>query len=202
MSHAVLSEVFQKFPPKHKILVDIGAYGAPISNTIGLLSEGWRGILIEANPDRHEAIKKEFEGKNVEVLQLGVTDVEGEMEYHLHSEPLHNSFNPDWYPPSKIGKSIMVKTRPIANILRERNIPVDFDLLAVDTEGFDKKIVAAMFTSEYRPRVIITERTSYAVIPENKAEADAFYLANGYKFYWESGNPTYGDLIYLRADVG
>jgi len=199
MSQAVLKELFAKFPPKHKFLVDIGAYGASISNTFGLLSAGWKGILIEANPDRYPIIQKEFAGKNVEVLQLGISDSEGELDYHLHSEPLHNSFNADWYPPTKLGKSIKVRTRPIANILRERNVPFDFDLLAIDTEGLDKKILTAMFqASSYRPRVIITERTSYSAMPAVLTEANLFFAEYGYKFYWESANSTFGDLVYLR----
>lgn len=199
MSQAVLKELFSKFQPKHKFLVDIGAYGASISNTFGLLSAGWKGILIEANPDRYPIIKQEFAGKNVEVLQLGISDCEGELDYHLHTEPLHNSFNADWYPPTKTGKSIKVKTRPIANILWERNVPFDFDLLAIDTEGLDKKILSAMFLgSDYRPRVIITERTSYSAMPAVRTPADLFFAEHGYRFYWESDNSAFGDLIYVK----
>lgn len=190
----VLEGLFRRFPPTNKFLVDVGALGRMYSNTWGFLSAGWKGILIDADPDRTEVIRKEFAGLDAEVIQVGVSDATGELEFHLHSAIGHNSFLKDWYPQTKSGKSVSVRVRPLADILRERHVSCDFDLLSVDTEGMDERIMKALLSSEYRPRVIVTECTSYS-------NANDLFGSHGYSFYRMTGNPQYGNLIYVKGTV-
>jgi len=190
--HELLTELFKRFPPQNKFLVDVGALGKQFSNTWELLSQGWKGIVIDADPYRIETIRQDFAGLNAEVVHVGVSDSEGELDFHLHSAIGHNSFLSDWYPATATDQSVKVKTRPLADILKERNVQRDFDLLSVDTEGFDERIMKALLSgSEYRPRVVITECTSYA-------DAAKLFGDNGYSFYRMTGNPQYGNLIYVR----
>lgn len=50
-------------------------------------------------------------------------------------------------------------TRTLPDVLKQEGIPADFDLLSVDTEGLDYRIIKNLFEeSNYRPRVIVAER--------------------------------------------
>jgi FkbM family methyltransferase len=189
---SVILGYFQRNPPVHKFLVDVGAFGIPMSNSFALLSLEWKGLLIEADPLRFKAMQSDFAGKSVEMLQVGVSDCEDIISFHLHSELGHNSFLSDWYPPDKTGLFMPVKVRPLADILTERKIPFDFDMLSVDTEGLDYRIVSKLLKdSQYRPRMIVTESTSYT-------DADGLFIPYGYRYLTKTGNPQYGNFIYVR----
>lgn len=188
----IILRYFQEHVPTHSILVDVGALGRQLSNSWALLIRGWKGILIDADPARFETIKLEFSQQNAEVICVGVGDCECEMDFHLHSVLGHNSFLPDWYPQSATGKAIKVKVRPLADILSERQIPFNFDFLTIDTEGMDERIMKKFFAdSEYRPRMVVTECTSYA-------NAEELFGKYGYRLLTKTGNPVYGNLIYVR----
>lgn len=190
----LLDYFYRRSKPVHKILVDVGAFGKQFSNTWALLCrEGWRGVLIEADPERFEIVKKDFATKKVVILNVAAGWEDKEIDFHLHSELGHNSFIENWYPQDDTGKTIKIRTRPLADILKENGIPWDFDLLSVDTEGFDEVIMMKLFQSEYRPRVIVTECTSYA-------NADGLFGDAGYKFLTKTGNPEYGNYIYIRSE--
>lgn len=189
---SVILGYFQRNPPVHKMLVDVGAFGIEMSNSFALLSMDWKGLLIEADTLRFNIIKSEFAGKNVEVMNIGVSDCEDKLSFYHHSELGHNSFLSDWYPPDKTGLFVPVKVRPLADILVEKKVPLDFDMLSVDTEGLDYKIVSKLLKdSMYRPKMIVTESTSYA-------DADGLFVPFGYKYVTKTGNPQYGNFIYVR----
>src|SRR3990167_4152255 len=70
----IIDSVFSVVSPQNKIFVDVGAYGARSSNTYKLIEQGWRGILIEANPIQAPEIRTTFEdNKNIKVLEAFVT---------------------------------------------------------------------------------------------------------------------------------
>lgn len=188
----IILQYFQEHVPTHKILVDVGALGRMFSNSWALLTRGWHGILIDADPASYEVIKFEFSQQDVEVICVGVGDCECEMDFHLHSATGHNSFLPDWYPQTSMGQAIKQKVRPLADILAERKIPFDFDFLTIDTEGMDERIMRKFFAeSEYRPHLVVTECTSYA-------NPNQLFGEYGYRFLTKTGNPEYGNLIYAR----
>jgi FkbM family methyltransferase len=142
----ILLGIFNAHPPKHRLLVDVGAYGKEISNTWLLLKDGWRGFLIEANPERISVIQSDFMGMSVDVIHSGIGDNDEELDFHIHTCPAHNSFiGEGWWDSTATGKTIRVRVRPLADVLFERGVPYDFDLLSVDAEGMDSRIVKALF---------------------------------------------------------
>ena len=188
----VIFNYLQEHPPTNKILVDVGAFGRDMSNTFALLELGWRGLLIEANPERVKIIEKEFAGLDVEILNMAISDEEGEMPLHLHSELGHDSLDPKWYPQDKTNESIMIKTSPLEKVLKTKKIPRKFDLLSVDTEGWDERIMTHLLNeSTYRPTIIVTECTSYK-------NASALFEPHGYRLLAQTGNPEYGNLIFAK----
>lgn len=189
--YEVLEALFRKILPTNKFLVDVGCLGKMFSNTWDFLANGWKGIVIDADPQRMEVIQQDFAGLNAEIINVGVSDCEGELDFHLHSAIGHNSFLKDWYPATDTGQSVKVRVMPLVDILKERNVPHDFDLLSVDTEGMDEKIMTAFLKSEYRPRVVVTECTSYT-------DAMGLFGSCGYMYHTKTGNPEYGNLVFVR----
>lgn len=61
------------------VVVDVGARGKARSNSWDVMTTfGWRGLLIEANPNLHDAIRRDFEGLDFQLIHCAVAAYEGE----------------------------------------------------------------------------------------------------------------------------
>jgi FkbM family methyltransferase len=126
----LLDYFYRRNKPVHHILVDVGAFGKEMSNSWALLCRPeWKGVLIEPDPDRIKIVQRDFGRKKVVILNVAAGWEDKEIDFHLHSELGHNSFIENWYPQDDTGKTIKIRTRPLADILTECGIPWDFDLL-------------------------------------------------------------------------
>lgn len=190
----IIFKYFSEHPPANRRLVDVGAYGVDMSNSFALLELGWKGLLLEASPDRCEIIKRDFAGLDFTLLNVGAGSAVGRLTFYLHTVPGHNSFLPDWYPQTLTDQTIKVGVVPLKTALLENEIPPDFDLLSIDTEGMDEKIMKKLLSnSVYRPALIVTESTSYE-------DAEALYSRYGYSLLARTGTPEYGNLIFSRNE--
>lgn len=191
---SIVRDMFRRRDPATLFYVDVGAYGRVISNTYELARAGWRGLAIEANPDCIARMEAELEGLAVTIVNCGVSDESGVLPFYLHTEATHNSFIKGWYPATDTGRSIMVPVAPLAEILVKHDVSAFFDLLSIDTEGYDERIMRSLFAdSGYQPAVIVTEATSY------KDPAKLFGDA-GYELIGRTGGTNkYGNLIYKRV---
>lgn len=144
----------------HRIVVDVGARGKARSNSYDLMrSFGWRGYLFEANPRLIESIRGEFQGLDVEIIQCAVSDYTGEATFHLGINDDVSSLNAEaaagWGP---LAGEVTVPVERLGNILRDYGVPQDFDLLSIDIEGEDVKVLNDVVVAfGYRPRWIIIE---------------------------------------------
>lgn len=189
----IIEAFFDLSPPKHRFLVDVGAFDKNFSNTWALLFEGWSGILIEPNPHCAANLRAQFINLKVDILNCAAAEKTGTRDLHLHSDYGHDSLLYSWYPQDRTKATIKVQTYRLCEILAARNVPEDFDFLSIDTEGYDKIIMTDLFSfSRYRPRLIITECTSYG--------GDVTLFTNqGYSFIKKTGNPEYGNFIFARG---
>jgi FkbM family methyltransferase len=154
--YCFLREYFKSNPVNHKILVDIGAYGKYSSNSYNLLSEdGWSGILVEPCEYNFNRVVFDFQGLNVKIFNLAVSNYSGEGVLHKSfiDEGHHSLINANHMISQE---NIFVRTLP--ELLEENKICFDFGFLSVDTEGNDIIILSDMLlNSNYRPKVIISE---------------------------------------------
>jgi len=145
---------------RHRIAVDVGARGRERSNSYDLLRFcGWKGLLVEANPSLIPAIEAEFAGLDIRLVQCAVSDHEG-------AELLHIGVNDDVSSLTEVYASawgqtrgtVPVSVRRLGNLLAEHQIPTDFDLLSLDIEGEDVKVMNDLVTTtNYRPIWVIIE---------------------------------------------
>ena len=141
-------------------IVDVGAAGVDISNSIDLIaSMGWRGLLVEANPHHAEILAKEIAGLNADVVCCAVASTEGEATFYLgrnhHLSSLNQEMAESW---GDSQGEITVTKRRLHKILDEHNIPQNFAVLSLDIEGVDFEVLNDLINnSNYRPDWIIIE---------------------------------------------
>ncbi len=143
-----------------KDIVDVGANGRERSNSYDLLLLfGWRGLLIEANPLLADQIRAEFSGVNYSLVICAVSDFEGAGKLSLGVNTDISSLNPQhtqaWGP---ISGALEVPVRRLHDILDEHAIPKEFEILSLDIEGHDARVLNDLHkNSQYRPRWVILE---------------------------------------------
>jgi len=143
----------------HQIVVDVGARGRERSNSFDLLRHfGWRGLLIEANPELIEGIEREFAGLDVTILNVAVSDYSGEGTLHLGVNDDVSAITEEtaraW---GETRGQVAVRIERLGDLLRRHDIPVDFDLLSLDIEGEDIRVFNDVLGAGYRPRWVIIE---------------------------------------------
>lgn len=143
-----------------RLVVDVGARGRERSNSFDLCRQfGWTALLIEANPSIINDIEADFNGLNVSVVCNAVSDYNGEAVIYLGANLDVSSLNPkmaaSW---GALHSEVPVQVRRLPEILAERDIPLRFDVLSLDIEGEDIKVLNdLMENSPYRARWVIIE---------------------------------------------
>jgi FkbM family methyltransferase len=157
--YAKIVAFFAGREPRHRIVVDVGAKTKAGSNSFNLIRDDrWFGVLFEPTEQSFWILVEECRGLDAVVLPYAVADFDGEADLITHKNAGNNSLNPDWMPGTANGKQRCM-ARTLAGVLKASNIPTDFDVLSVDAEGMDERILRHMFEySDYRPALIIHEK--------------------------------------------
>ena len=142
------------------IVVDVGARGRDRSNSFDLMEHfGWRGLLVEANPELHGAIDRDFARCDMQLVSCAVSDFNGRSTFTLGVNDDVSSlsaFASDGWGATR--GTVEVEVRRLPDILDEFEIPLDFDLLSLDIEGEDFKVLNDLVAnSPYRPNWIVME---------------------------------------------
>lgn len=171
------------FPENYKgFYIDVGAHHPyRISNTYLLFKRGWRGINIDANPESIKLFERARpKDKNI---MAGVSEKEETLSYHMFSDPAVNTFsdkeadkwkNKNWieYLGEKKIQALPLKTIFKENINRDQKI----DVLSIDVEGFDLKVLESNDWNKFSPKVVIVEAHDF--ILENMHEHPLYLYLN------------------------
>ena len=142
------------------IVVDVGARGRERSNSFDLMRHfGWQGLLVEANPALLPSIEQDFAGCDMRLVSCAVSDYTGKATFTLGSNDdvssLDASLARGW---GDTRGEVAVVVRRLADVLKENTIPHAFDLLSLDIEGEDIKVLNDLIGhSAYRPEWVIIE---------------------------------------------
>ena len=167
------------------IVVDVGARGRERSNSFDLMKHfGWRGLLVEPNQALHHDIDRDFAECDMQLVSCAVSDYNGRAEFTLGVNDDVSSLSPSasnsW---GAARGTLDVEVRRLAEILDEFEIPLEFDLLSLDIEGEDYKVLNDLIAnSAYRPNWIVMESASgeplcRMVDPRFGKEVRRFYTA-------------------------
>lgn len=168
--------------------VDIGAHHPKrFSNTYLLYRKGWRGINIDAMPGSMSLFNK-VRPRDIN-LEIGVSDNPSVHEFHAFSEKALSTFDAKlaeekmalgW----KKDRTLRIPLSSINSILEEylpEQTPID--LLSIDIEGLDEKVLFSMDYSRYLPHVIVCEVLKSSVDNVMKSPFAAFLIGKGYSLY-------------------
>jgi FkbM family methyltransferase len=167
-------------PDWPRYLVDIGAHdGRSLSNSFPFLRLGWAGLLVEPLPEAFTLLAERYRGRDdVTCVQAACAAPEGEMPLFVGSDgplPMTSSLLP------RGGASVTVRTRTLTGLLDEFDVPRDFSLLLVDTEGSDADVLSGLDFARFRPRAIVTEDD--ATDPAGRAAKYSLLEDRGYVLY-------------------
>jgi FkbM family methyltransferase len=160
--------------------VDIGGFHPYMySNTYLFYRKGWRGIVVEPNPDNIAAFQR-ARPRDI-ILQLAISKQEGTASFSKQGacsgiDDETHVYKDDARRESKIA----VKTRPLAAVLEE-NLPKNtaIDFMSVDCEGHDRMVLESNDWSRFRPRVILCEEHQ----ARPGSPLDEYMASQGYAYY-------------------
>lgn len=159
-----LEDVYNKYfqDKKDGFLVEIGV-GHTLncsSNSSDLLDLGWRGIYIE--PIKEYCNEAEIRHKDnlsrLKIINVGASNITENKTVYLGDTLLHNNLGNSWDGQQSyewIGRSITCKN--VSEILKENNCPNQFDLLSIDVEGYELKVLNGIDFYEFFPTIVVIE---------------------------------------------
>ncbi len=146
--------------------IDIGAFHPfHYSNTAYFYKKKSRGINIEPNPDGFKKFQKE-RSRDIN-LNMGVSNIEGKLDYFFLNAATMNTFDADVAQElvEKYGFKLVKKKEALCTTLQHvlskyaNNIFPDF--LSLDVEGLDMEILNQIDYEQNYPKVICVETVGY-----------------------------------------
>lgn len=177
--------------------VQVGAFDGQANDPMHDLVRrlGWRGILVEPQPDAFERLREAYaDVDGLVFLNAAVAEERGSRTlWHIggseHDDPWWkgqvSSFDRDHLfkhirGDARLAARVVgmpVQTVTIEDVLARAPRPVD--VIQVDTEGYDAAIIAMLPLDRHRPALIRFEHKHLA--PHEHAEAVGRLVANGYR---------------------
>lgn len=176
--------------------LDIGA-NDPIkdNNTYRLYKLGAHGVLVEANSDLIENLKK-IRPKDIVINKCIDNKSTDSSKFYIMNYDGLSSANEEFIRSvcsenntAKVIKTIEIDTITFSEIV-ERYLGNTPDIVSIDIEGKELDVLKSINFTKYRPRIFIVENTPYnKLIKENKFENEIvkFMENNGYIEYAFTG---------------
>lgn len=183
------------------VFVEIGANDGEKHDHLRplIVANEWRGVLVEPVPYLFERLRANYAGvARVELENAAIAEADGALDfYHLpEAPPEERAHLPEWYDTiGSFSREIVMRHATAIEGLAERIIETQVpaltfeslcqrhgleqvDLVAIDTEGYDGRILGAFPFARYRPRLILYEH--FHLGPQERAATLEHLHANGY----------------------
>lgn len=135
------------------------------SNSTDLINLGWSGIFIEPVYEYCEELKITHSKSldRIKIKNVAASDEDSKMYLGLGDELTgHQTFSSKY---NWIGREI--ETKKTSDILKLENCPNEFDILSIDVEGHEIKVLKGINFSEHSAKILIVETN---VISESEIE--------------------------------
>jgi FkbM family methyltransferase len=170
-------------------LVDVGAAdGYWNSNSCILLQRpGWRGVLIEPEPEQFKALAAMYEGRDgVICVECAIGPREGVQTLHCGGQV--STFKEANKESAEVNHGIKyttaeVRVRNLTKLLDELGIQGEIDFMSIDVEGMNFEVWKTLDKNRYSPKLVCIEGKKYRMY--------------GYKQLCVLG----GNTFYLREDL-
>jgi FkbM family methyltransferase len=188
---AHLEDIYDKCIPKNSELffVDVGAYdGYTFSNTYGLSKSGWRGLLIEPDPESMNACRWLYrDDPSVKFLEACIGASYGEKTlYRQGPNSTISTRTIETIPGYTANNKIIRKIYPLNMALLSNEVPKGFALLSIDVEGAEMDVLSEFSWKLWKPKMIIIE-INVNGINLVKEPIEAWFSKTPYKLYQSDG---------------
>jgi FkbM family methyltransferase len=192
-----LSEIFPKITHPDFFFVQVGANDGITCDPLYefIQKYNWKGLFIEPGDVAFDKLTKLYEGEEGYLFEhCVISDVTGKITFHEHKR------NGRWSgvnPPrnKKRCNALEKNSYALKDILSKHDIK-EFDLLQIDAEGLDDKIVKQVETLEFKPKIINFEFSHMS--REKKKDLMEFLKSIGYSRMHRSDKR---DIICIRDNV-
>lgn len=175
--------------------VEIGAYdGHDYSNTYGLACIGWTGVYVEAVAKYMDRCKGWHEDHpNITCIESAVGNDRKMKTIYKSSDGLYTLSEQaaQTYKAIPVGS---VKTCTLDDILFSTNSPTHFDLLVIDTEGYEPQVLEGFSLDSWLPKMVIIEAHEFSDNPAQAVNApliNKYFHHNYLRIYADSINNIY-----------
>jgi FkbM family methyltransferase len=161
--------------------VDVGANDPRMASQSWRLEQaGWRGVLIEPQPDLARRLRQEREAM---VFDVACSSPENSgKSSSLHVAGLHTSLNPNFFiTDMRRDRIIAVPIRTLDDILIEARAPTPVDFVSIDVESHEIEVLKGFDLDRWRPRLLLIED-----IVMNR-RLHRYLQARGYKWVRRTG---------------
>ncbi len=153
--------------------VEVGANdGIRDSNTALLEQDGWKGLLIEANPELIPLISQYRPNSIVIHSAVVAPDKIGSIDFHqvvggpTNLDGLSTTIGSDTllsriYSYGGEVQVVKVPATTLDDILMKNNVPHEFEFLSLDVEGAELEVLKGLSLNRFHPRIILIEDNSY-----------------------------------------
>jgi FkbM family methyltransferase len=150
-----------------KWMVEVGAYHwEEGSRSKEFIDDGWNVLLVEPHPHLYIELSKKYSGNpNVTLLEYAVSDKSGMGTLFEGANGPTDGCHTMFPMKKRYGiegiKEIKVVTKTLTEIFDKLNIPKDLAFLSIDTEGMDLEVLLGLDLETYKPRLVLSENTSF-----------------------------------------
>lgn len=173
----IIAELLQ--PLETGFYVDVGAYDPMLlSNTYGLYSASWRGIVIDANPNCVRRLREKRPRDTV--VHAAVGEEEKDVDFVCFAAGNYSTLAeyqtdvPDDV--RSTATTVTVRQLALRSILHDNEVR-SVDFMNVDCEGADLQVLKSNDWNRWRPAVIAVEDHAEDF---SRSETASFLLEKGY----------------------
>jgi FkbM family methyltransferase len=183
--------------------VDVGCHH-PFrgSNTLALYSRGWRGVVVDGNPE-WIALFKRVRPRDVAICAI-VSDQERPVTFTLAKtselSTVSSKFERDRIGKSGVKERVTVNAITLQTVMEKSGVPSTFDLLSIDVEGHDYEVLTSFNIDAFRPRVIVIEMHGF--VPASHTTDPIYRYLEEKNYYLRSYSVMNGIFLDARADSG
>jgi FkbM family methyltransferase len=200
-------EIISKYFQNHKgFLIDIGANdGITFCNSLGMIEKGWDAICVEPTLEAFDRLKNlHKERNNVICVNTAITEKKGDNVILVNGSHYNNDVgllsvvcgeNFDIETP--IPKDVYnwkryekVKTESFESLVQSFNIN-KIDLICIDAEGYDYKILKQIDLNKYEVKMVVVET-------DNSDELHKKYDDYFNQFGFKKHHKTIVNIIYTK----
>lgn len=177
----ILSELIPK-NKKNGFYVDVGCFHPKKhSNTYLLYKKGWSGINIDMEEDKIDLFKIS-RPRDYNYLGAISDKVENVNIYRSQTFGVGSTINPNILKHENVIDKINITTTTLNNVLSSSPFENSkIDLLNIDTEGNDFKVLKSLDITKYKPKIIIIETHLKEIEEIIKSEMYVYLKSKGYK---------------------